>query len=161
MSTFAPELQPKDFIYIGMRAGSKGPVVGVIVIDGPMPLVLPEPKYFASDARWKSRSVGGLYRGAKFSATQMLDAQAQYINEAGLAEDRWQWRAEHDAYLTGVKRERLEEKYRKDNDVARMLLPLRKAMQTARKRCDWTEVQALEEYFLRALRKPLDATEQS
>lgn len=154
MADKASELVPMDLIYTGARQGEKGPVASMIPIN-PANGERERERCFTWSAKWKKRAVGGLYRGAKFSATQMLAGPLDFIHISGTETERWNWRAHHELAMRSDSRAKIEERFRKSDEIAHLMLPLRRHFQ----RASFYDQQAIEQMFLAALHKPLTAEE--
>jgi hypothetical protein len=153
----AVESIPRDFIYVGRRAGEGAAVFGAIVqiIDGQ----LSRESYYAA-AQFKGSIVGGIYTGATFheGGARGLSV-ASWVKRWTEASDIITWRALDDAVETALRAAKLMADSKKINEIDDILLPLRKLYASYTKQYNHASREALEQAVLRSLRSAPRKTE--
>ena len=140
-----------DFVYTGRRKLKSGKMGGeVIVIAGD---ALGERMLF--DYRTlKGKAVGGIYRGASFSADQVRDlSKASYQGQWADERARIDWRVRDEAAEAEQRTEKLEADAKRAHEIEELLLPLRRLYASYSQRHDYGGKEALEAAVLRALRR--------
>ncbi|EPH9902636.1 TPA: hypothetical protein SL602_005399 [Pseudomonas aeruginosa] len=150
MST-AEEFIAQDFVYAGRRLLKSGKMGGevFVVIGG----ALGERMLF--DYRTlKGKVVGGIYRGASFSADQVRDlSKASYQGQWADDLARMDWRVRDEAAESEQRTDKLEADAKRTHEIEELLLPLRKLYASYSQRNDYGGKEALEAAVLRALRR--------
>lgn len=147
----ADEFIAQDFVYAGRRLLKGGKMGGeVFVVTGS---ALGERMLF--DYRiLKGKAVGGIYRGASFSADQVRNLSA--ASYQGLWADdlaRLDWRVRDEAAESEQRTDKLEADAKRAHEIEDLLLPLRKLYAGYSQRHDYGGKEALEAAVLRALRR--------
>lgn len=120
----AEEFIAQDFVYAGRRLLKSGKMGGeVFVVAGS---ALGERMLF--DYRTlKGKAVGGIYRGASFSADQVRDlSKASYQGQWADDLARVDWRVRDEAAEAEQRTDKLEADAKRVHEIEELLLPLRK-----------------------------------
>lgn len=153
------ELLPADFVYTGLRLDEKGKrriSIRVLNADGTLTGEL-----WLEYSRKADRTVGAVYRGARFA-----EGQAAGIDGAVFVE-RWndeaqciEWAARHQSVEARMRLKSLEADSGRVGELETALRPARKTYDSMRRRYDTAGMAALEQAVLAALRAPLRKSEQ-
>jgi hypothetical protein len=147
----AGEFLPRDFVYTGRRllkGGKMGAELRVIVAGELGERMLFECRLL------KGRAVGGIYRGATFSAEQCRDlSKATYQGMWADEPARIDWRVRDEAAEAEQRSDKLEADAKRAHEIEELLLPLRKLYASYSQRHDYGGKEALEAAVLRALRR--------
>jgi hypothetical protein len=148
---------PMNFIYAGLRLGKdKKPLMVLIPMqsDG----VWAEERWFSWDK--KRRVVGGIYKGASFSATKGRFVTSIYTGEdIDDTSKITMWEAETAETNTRIKAHKLEGDARRHGVIVEAMTPLRELYTKAMSAGDYSGAHALETAVVQALRKPYKENE--
>lgn len=153
--------EARDFAYCGRTAGNKaGEVfhtVREILPDG----TLGKERYFAERKEYRAWSPGGVYTGALFSEAGARGLpSARYSRQWPDRMDRLLWTSTDRAFEEDARARKMEKDTRKADEVAAMLLPVRRAYHSAMRRHDFGMMHALERAVDRALKTPPSTREE-
>jgi len=144
------DLVERDFVYMGVREGQKGKLIkiGLIGPDGEL-----ETRLYAFD---KNRTIGGIYKGVKFNATQSLGLDlSRYTGDHWKSDsDIIEWTADHRLTLQAMESAKFEKEAGRVDRIEELLLPLRIEYAKAHDRFDSYKARALEDAVKTALRTP-------
>jgi len=145
------EFAAQDFVYTGRRL-LKGRKMGAelrVIVQGEL-----GPRMLFDYRSLKGKAVGGIYRGATFSANLCRDlGKATYQGMWADELARIDWRARDEAAESEQRTEKLEADAKRAHEIEELLLPLRKLYATYSQRHDYGGKEALEAAVLRALRR--------
>jgi len=151
------EAVPRDFVFIGRRAGNGSKAFGALrqIRDGQLG---PE-EYYGIDTT-KGKIVGGVYSGAKFyeGGSRGIGA-ATWSKRWDVSDDLIMWRALDDAVETALRTAKLMGDSKKISEIDDILLPLRKLYASYAKQYSHSGREALEQAVLRSLRSAPRKTE--
>lgn len=151
------EFSPRDFVYTGRRwlvSHAIGHAVQTINDDG----TLAEERLY----RLKSYKgiVGGRYTGATFGETQSKGIEAaKWVSQWPDAGDRMEWEAQDRATEVERKTEALKADAKANNEIDRIMLPIRKRYQLMRQRGDFAGYMAMKTAVQISLDRPIRSDE--
>ena len=152
--SLGPAPRPLDFVYAGVRKGTKAPLVMEVYLLEEEARGLGKAMHFKADKRM--RVIGGIYRGALF-----YDAQAAGLYSAAYTGGQWgkehpqdvlEWIARDTAARQEQRNKALEGDAKKCTLIDEALAGLRELYAAMRARGDYEGMQALELAVLRSLR---------
>lgn len=158
MSAAEEGFEPADFVFLGKRVASDEVRVAIarILPDG----TLGREWSLDANKHWKGRAVGSVYSGAQFSKDTVRGHNvAKWEREWSDVEARVLWRALDSRAEVWEKAQRYEQTARRADELARLLLPLRKMRMGLLQAGKMNDAYALEEAVARALRKPITVKE--
>lgn len=152
----ASPLIERHFVYMGVRmgAGDKKLIAIGLLAPGNKDEVDGDPLIFEWK-RTRDHVVGGVYRGAKFSATQA--AGLDRARRDGTWEDRGAvalWEAKEQAVLADLASRKLEADQKRVGEIQRRMLPMRRQYADLLKRYARADMEAMERAVMAALRTP-------
>lgn len=144
------------FVYCGLRYNQELDVL-IQPLDDSGALLAPQ---LYSYKRGRDKVLGGIYKGASFyeGGVRGLD-DAVYVDTFDNRDELISWQAKHEEAKLKDRALKLEANAKKISEINRILAPLRKVHSSFISRRDYAGAEALEASVLRALRMPLNKTD--
>jgi len=152
----------KDFVYAGRRQSAKdGKIIHAVYVLSPKDGKPEDERPFFYDAKVFGRgglSIGVVYRGASFDNARAYGLpDARWLGKYHDAASIVQWEAADDRTMRELAAKRLEKTHK--GEVETILLPLRRHVQTLRRRGAHSDASALVNLVMAEMYRPLTKTE--